>query len=356
MDIFQKATGKSSIEFVESIKKPIVRISTHALVKMKQYVDQSSEEIGWIGIVDSITHEGIIHYLITDVMLVPQDVSSATTDLCEKGLSELGTTLLQEGKMELFNKVRMWGHSHVNMAVFASGTDDKTFEDFYANSDFFIRVICNKKGDMSVDFMDCINGIKYLNLDWYELKTKEHRELQDLIEEFNERFEAYRKTVAESVKEEIAKNIKKKTYTSYVGTALNKFNGYTNEYDDEVVTYSEKKTETKVEKEETIDDCISIYKEDYYDVAVYTDSNGWGYLGLDVIYTFDEIEQFMTVTTGDNYAKTVKELQECSKNIPYFKNYTEIQWDDLYEIMEAYYWDFIQYGEEEVVTKKGVVV
>ena len=44
-------------------------------------------------------------FLITDVLLVPQNTTNTTADLCEEGLSALGSRLLKEGKVDVAEEI-----------------------------------------------------------------------------------------------------------------------------------------------------------------------------------------------------------------------------------------------------------
>ena len=91
------------------------------------------------------------------------------------------------------------------MAVFASATDDKTFEQFYPSCDYFIRIIVNKKREMKLDFVDTLNGLKYENLPWIEMVSQEQLELENLVNEFNEKIKAEQDEMNKVAKTEITK-------------------------------------------------------------------------------------------------------------------------------------------------------
>lgn len=232
MAYFKNTNKTPTIEYVKDFKTPIIFFNTEVLLKIKAYVDECDKEISWLGVVEKIEADNKKEndhdcFLITDVMLVPQEVSSSTVELTQEGLSEFGTKLIQSNQSELFNKIKMWGHSHVNMSVSASSTDDETFEDFYKNSDFFIRSICNKKGEMKVDFIDCNSGIKYMDITWYENKSAEQIQLEKMINDFNEKQDKLFEDIKEKVKLEMKKNLKEEP------KVISKYNYiYDDDYDD----------------------------------------------------------------------------------------------------------------------------
>ena len=106
---------------------PNIIITYPALLKMRQIVQTCSAEVGWLG---SVTKKDN-NYIIDDVYLLKQSVTGATTELDEEDMnSMLRNILIKEGE-EKYNSIRVWGHSHVNMQVFASGQDDDTFKEYY---------------------------------------------------------------------------------------------------------------------------------------------------------------------------------------------------------------------------------
>lgn len=116
----------------------IIHIDLEAYRDIRSIVEVCGEEVGWYGLVD---REGLNFY-IRSVHLIKQQVSSTTCELDEDGQVEFIMSLSDEDK----NRVRFWGHSHVNMGVFASGQDEKQMDDF-KDCEYFLRGIFNKKGD-----------------------------------------------------------------------------------------------------------------------------------------------------------------------------------------------------------------
>ena len=193
-----------------------------ALRKMKTFINECDLEIGWLGIVERFEKDNM--FLIEDVMLFNQEVSSVTTDIDDTDLTKFANDTMKElgtkKGSELLNKVRMWGHSHVNMGVSASGTDDKQMDVFEDNnSDFFIRLIANKKDSMKIDIFDYANGITYLNVDYYVSYNGEEREISNSIIELQKKLESIssskEKVIEEQMIEEIKEKVRNKKYCSY---------------------------------------------------------------------------------------------------------------------------------------------
>lgn len=159
-----------------------------ALYKMRYYIDNTDKEIGWLGYVTKLSDT---QYLIEDVFLLKQKVHAATTEIDAEALAKLATDLIKQGEdgMAKYNKIRMWGHSHVNMSTGASGQDDNQMNEF-ATSDFYIRLIGNKRGEWNVCLYDYVDNLLWSGLElelYYDVEvTPEEldKEIKDNVSEF----------------------------------------------------------------------------------------------------------------------------------------------------------------------------
>lgn len=160
---------------------PQVAIMQIALDKMKLYVDECNDEIGWMGTARRENN----FILIDDVFLFAQEVHATTTEITPDGLSEFATELLEQGDagIDIWNNLKMWGHSHVNMGITPSHQDDKQMETFKEGGhDWFLRLIANKKGELKLDLYDYHNGIIFTDLPWVAVQAAEENELQKQID------------------------------------------------------------------------------------------------------------------------------------------------------------------------------
>lgn len=192
---------------------PRIGITSDALAKMFIYVQECTDEIGWLGTVQAL--ESGRHFIIDDVYLFEQQVHGATTEITPEGLATFGEELLStSGGLDTWNRMQMWGHSHVNMMVSPSGQDDKQMEEFsQIGHDFFIRLICNKKGDMKLDFFNYKLGITFIDVPWEIMQSSEENSIQEEI--FRLQFEleqkqavretAYKETIKEEMKQKVRK-------------------------------------------------------------------------------------------------------------------------------------------------------
>lgn len=131
-------------------RQPIVLYTPSAWAKIEYMVRRAIGEVGWIGLVDA-TERG--NYLITDVFLPKQRVNAANTIIDDYDRQRIMFELNTQGRYN--DNLIYWGHSHVNMDVGPSITDEETVQDIIDVMDdsggVYIRGIYNKHGDSKVD-------------------------------------------------------------------------------------------------------------------------------------------------------------------------------------------------------------
>ena len=361
-----KDSGKPIIKKIfkkkEDEKPPMVCFTEQVLAKFKGYVDNCSLEIGWLALV-KIDEQG--RYIVYDTLLPHQNVSAVTTDLMESGLQEVGEEILTTRPDE-FNNVRCWCHSHVNMQVCPSGTDDNTFEQFYENCEYFIRVICNKKGDMRVDFVDLEKETRFDNINWYILLSKETEALNNsiekcqkeideiveknkkVIEELNKKIDEYRdnlfKELEVNIKEEVKEKVKEEKYTykkyetaQYGNCYAYNMDDYYGDYYTDYPSYYRKKEEEKkkeIEEEEFEIEWKGMSqeeKESVCELAMVQLLDKEDGLYCDAL---DVVSKKKFVKMLDAY--TLNELKDILRDEPIAKGYTEDDWMDLYDELEQF--------------------
>jgi len=140
-------------KYTEKFTPPNILIAVSAFLKMMSLVQSTDKEIAWHGVVQKV-EEGL---LITDILVYPQETSGTTADADEE---LYGPWIVQNHK--IVNQLRMQGHSHVNMSVFASGTDMDSFKKLMNQvKDYYIFMIVNKKWEMKCYYADVASGIFY---------------------------------------------------------------------------------------------------------------------------------------------------------------------------------------------------
>lgn len=167
---------------------PRITITDEAWQKMTTLVQKCDLEVGFHGVVEKNGN----NYLITDILVYPQKVSAATVTTDETELCKWQLTI----PTETYNKIRMQGHSHVNMAVSPSGTDHQTYQkilEILGKDDFYLFLIINKRGNIWMQFFDMKQNVLF-----------ENKDLE--LERYN--------TIADVWVDQQLKLIKKPTYTT----------------------------------------------------------------------------------------------------------------------------------------------
>lgn len=356
-----KSSSKAVVSRVfknkNEIKKPEILIMEETLLEFKAYVDSCEKEIGWLAFVRK---EKDNKYVIYDTILPKQEVSAVTTELTEEGLQDISEEILMTRPDE-FNNIRCWCHSHVNMAVFPSGTDEETFEQFYENCEYFIRVICNKKKDIRIDFVDLVQEVRFDNIEWnfytmpeteakyieieqYEAAIKEAQEYiaklrKDITEEQNKVYNRIKSRIEFDVKKKLEEEKSKyqNTYGNYYKTNGKKDYGYnynTYDYDyDYAYGYDSFLEDVKVS--------VNWNKLSKEDKEKYCELSG--ILLLDSTQNGREPEYLepLSVMTREEVVKmleasTLSELKALLKKHSFATNYTDDDWHTLYEELDYF--------------------
>lgn len=148
---------------------PKIVFSAKAYRKIKYVVDKVNKEVGFVG---SVTHvddpDNSLHFRVEDIWVPKQKSNSGTCDISGEGRALLLEEIMasapnpDEG-MRIANTIRFWGHSHVNMAVFASAQDDAQMKDF-ETCEYYIRAIFNKKGEINLCLYHFDDDVLYSEL------------------------------------------------------------------------------------------------------------------------------------------------------------------------------------------------
>lgn len=154
-----KLNTDMSDEVKKQFEKAEVHITQDALDKMTGLIQECSDEIAWHGTVSRDAEKPNVFW-IDDILVFPQTVTGATVDTDE---TEYTMWLYgEEVNEETFNRLRFHGHSHVNMGVTPSATDENHRSNFIQNvNDFYIFGIFNKKDDFNFTIFDVENNVVY---------------------------------------------------------------------------------------------------------------------------------------------------------------------------------------------------
>jgi len=118
----------------------VVLISLEAYRKIVALITEFSDEVAWHG---SVSRSADNEFVIEDIFVYPQEVTGITVNTDQ----EEYTKWLYELDDEVFPKIRMQGHSHVNMGASPSGVDDnhrKQILEQLEGDMFYIFMIWNK--------------------------------------------------------------------------------------------------------------------------------------------------------------------------------------------------------------------
>lgn len=148
--------------------KPFNKVATPTLIitptvayKMRTLVKKCDKEVGWHGFVEKVDANTYKWY---DIILFPQYVTGSTVTPDQ---NEYNTWLEDQATnhFESFNRMRLHGHSHVNMGVTPSAVD-LTFRNdlmLQMNEDvenpFYIFLIINKSDKVSIELYDFEKGV-----------------------------------------------------------------------------------------------------------------------------------------------------------------------------------------------------
>lgn len=170
---YSKTKATLPLVFVD---EPTVFFAAAALAKVHHIVSTCTTEVAWFGLVDELDDGD---FLITDIYIPEQEVSAAAADIDAAAIAQL----VHRYNIDSY-KLRYHGHSHVNMSVEPSSTDQHHIEDYLEHYDWFIRTISNKRGEMRVDLFDKRSGFTYQNIGYtiWEMAFTD-QELEDINEE-----------------------------------------------------------------------------------------------------------------------------------------------------------------------------
>lgn len=183
--------------FQKNNEKATIVYTSKAWIKLTEIMKTFEKEVGWHGLVKR-NPENDKEFIIYDIIVYPQTVTSVTVNTDQKAYEQW---LFDDDKDDVFNDIRMHGHSHVKMGVTPSGTDIAHQSGILStlnNNTFYVFQIWNKSLTSWSKIYDLKNNIMYEDTD---IQIKICDELCD-----------YTKFIAES------KNMVKESTPSYNNT------------------------------------------------------------------------------------------------------------------------------------------
>ena len=137
-------------------KRTRVTFSAAAYAKMYLLVNLFDSEVAWHGLVNR-TEDG---FFIYDILIYPQEVTGSTVNTDQTAYE----MWLFNQDDNVFNHIRMQGHSHVNFGTTPSSVDTTHQEQIIeqlGDNDYYIFMIVNKKHSAYFRIVDRENNIQY---------------------------------------------------------------------------------------------------------------------------------------------------------------------------------------------------
>ena len=134
-----------------------------AIKKIHYYAQAADGEVSGLG---TLIKDSEGRYVVNKVFLLDQESSGADTELNPEAISKLMVDMI--GKNEDPAQLKFWWHSHANMGVFWSGTDDACAETL--SHEFAFSLVVNKSREMKCrldlynPFRITFDGIKVTEL------------------------------------------------------------------------------------------------------------------------------------------------------------------------------------------------
>ena len=107
--------------------------------RIRHYTRLAAGEVSGLGTVEEFDGG----FLVTDLFLPKQSCSPGGTELDQESVATLIMELDQDGKDS--GSLRFWFHSHGNLDVFWSHTDEACINNL-ANGDYVLSLVTNKRG------------------------------------------------------------------------------------------------------------------------------------------------------------------------------------------------------------------
>lgn len=133
-------------------------------LKMQALVREFDKEVAWHGTARRIDSDDKDEYIIDDILVYPQEVTGATVTTDQTKYQNW----LMSREDDVFNNLRMQGHSHVNMGTSPSGVDDSLYERLLNQLDddmFYIFMIWNKRGEKTIKIYDLEKNVLFETAD-----------------------------------------------------------------------------------------------------------------------------------------------------------------------------------------------
>lgn len=151
--------------FTIADRKATIYFTAEAWTKMVLLIKDFDKEVAWHGVARRADDENVDEYIISDILVYPQEVSGATVEM---DTEKYALWLMENADDERFDNIHMQGHSHVNMPVSASAVDINHQEEILemlGDEDFYIFMIWNKSFVCNNKIYDLKKNVLFENAD-----------------------------------------------------------------------------------------------------------------------------------------------------------------------------------------------
>jgi proteasome lid subunit RPN8/RPN11 len=226
------------MEAINKVETPSVTLvlPLKAYQKIMAYATACDVEIS--GFADLEMNKETMELIVKDVFLLEQECNGAATHLSEEDIAKFNVAMIKKGYSQL---PQLWWHSHVNMGVFFSGTDEDTLKELQ-NESMMVALVVNKRFEMKAKMY------VHKTITMFDETFEEQLEIDPLPIRIQWASETVPQAIINEVKEKVTENT---GWTPWIKKdKKNKKNEKTSETDylfDEIMGeyWSEKYTETK---------------------------------------------------------------------------------------------------------------
>lgn len=165
------SSGKFSdgkVTFTKTIgaldRKATVYFTELAWLKMQTLVREFDKEVAWHGIAKRCDDPEKDEYIISDILVYPQEVTGATVTTDQQKYQ----MWLMGHEDDVFNNIRFQGHSHVNMQTSPSAVDTTLYNGILeqlTDDMFYIFMIWNKRKEKTVKIYDMAKNVLFETAD-----------------------------------------------------------------------------------------------------------------------------------------------------------------------------------------------
>lgn len=157
------ADGRISFSktFTSLNRKAKVSFTEMAWMKMQALVREFEKEVAWHGVAFRGDDKEKDEYIITDILVYPQEVSGASVEM---DVAKYEEWIRDNFEDERFFNIGMQGHSHVKMGVTPSSVDlnhQEAILEQLTDDMFYIFMIWNKMGDKNIKIYDLAKNVLF---------------------------------------------------------------------------------------------------------------------------------------------------------------------------------------------------